>query len=577
MSDESTGSTESNAETFEPSMEDILTSIRRIIADDDSHKTEVPELLEGAEPQKVESTTASLVEEEVQNLAISDEDIDLMVDDLVIPDDSTFSSPDTSNVLETENLAAPTPSNFDESDFEADVQDKSETSLTGLNVMDDKATDTEMVSDDGLIDIDDLTLNAVEESETDNALVVDPAQDLLEEQNLLETDEPLETLDTFELTPDLVADDKATEASNLDNETLLSTSDQAVSEESDMDIVKALMADLTDDSFLDDLETNETSSLENETQSDEMSAEDLEQLEDLEDDDSIFELEEVVEDELALEEVLEEEELLEDVEETEEETEILDDILNLTLEDEESLQAEQNNELAQLEIETLEVDDPSLLTTVGKTAAGAGGLLAIAKMAEADAVEAEAQLTPEVESTNTQDSDQQASLEALLDDIKDDINEEEEAPVEPLSLDMLDAETDEESLGIEAQLDELEQLEELEIDLNESLETELEEITQQSIMEDPQLEALEEKETMPRAKKSDAILDEVEKTASADVFASLNKVVEEKAILAERGDRIGDLVMEALRPMLKEWLDANLKGIVERAVTKEVKRISSGK
>lgn len=574
MSDEST---ESNAETFEPSMEDILTSIRRIIADDDSHKTEVPELLEGAEPQKVESTTASLVEEEVQNLAISDEDIDLMVDDLVIPDDSTFSSPDTSNVLETENLAAPTPSNFDESDFEADVQDKSETSLTGLNVMDDKATDTEMVSDDGLIDIDDLTTSAFETSDTKNELVVDPAHNLLEEQNLLETDEPLETLDTFELTPDLVADDEATEASNLDNETLLSTSDQAVSEESDMDIVKALMADLTDDSFLDDLETNETSSLENETQSDEMSAEDLEQLEALGNDDTIFELEDVVEDELDIEEVLEEEELLEDVEEAEEETEILDDILNLTLEDEESLQAEQNNELAQLEIETLEVDDPSLLTTVGKTAAGAGGLLAIAKMAEADAVEAEAQLTPEVESTNTQDSDQQASLEALLDDIKDDINEVEEAPVEPLSLDMLDAETDEESLGIEAQLDELEQLEELEIDLNESLETELEEITQQSIMEDPQLEALEEKETMPRAKKSDAILDEVEKTASADVFASLNKVVEEKAILAERGDRIGDLVMEALRPMLKEWLDANLKGIVERAVTKEVKRISSGK
>ena len=47
--------------------------------------------------------------------------------------------------------------------------------------------------------------------------------------------------------------------------------------------------------------------------------------------------------------------------------------------------------------------------------------------------------------------------------------------------------------------------------------------------------------------------------------------------MADRGDRIGDLVQEALRPMLKEWLDKNLKGIVERAVTKEVKRISTGK
>ncbi|MDB2437162.1 DUF2497 domain-containing protein [Hellea sp.] len=88
---------------------------------------------------------------------------------------------------------------------------------------------------------------------------------------------------------------------------------------------------------------------------------------------------------------------------------------------------------------------------------------------------------------------------------------------------------------------------------------------------------IEEIPEMPRAKKTDAIIDEVTETATAGAFASLTNVVEEKATTAERGDRIGDLVMEALQPMLKEWLDANLKGIVERAVTKEVKRISSGK
>ena len=75
----------------------------------------------------------------------------------------------------------------------------------------------------------------------------------------------------------------------------------------------------------------------------------------------------------------------------------------------------------------------------------------------------------------------------------------------------------------------------------------------------------------------DTILDEVTETAAASAFASLNQVVDEKNIVAERGDRIGDLVSEALKPMLKDWLDANLKTIVERAVTKEVKRISSGK
>ena len=82
---------------------------------------------------------------------------------------------------------------------------------------------------------------------------------------------------------------------------------------------------------------------------------------------------------------------------------------------------------------------------------------------------------------------------------------------------------------------------------------------------------------MARKTATDTILDEVTETAASSAFASLTNVVEEKAVVAERGDRIGDLVTEALQPMLKEWLDKNLKGIVERAVTKEVKRISSGK
>jgi len=99
-------------------------------------------------------------------------------------------------------------------------------------------------------------------------------------------------------------------------------------------------------------------------------------------------------------------------------------------------------------------------------------------------------------------------------------------------------------------------------------------LTPETITPEP---LIEETPEMARAKKTDAIIDEVTETATAGAFASLTNVVEEKATVAERGDRIGDLVMEALQPMLKEWLDANLKGIVERAVTKEVKRISSGK
>ncbi len=40
------------------------------------------------------------------------------------------------------------------------------------------------------------------------------------------------------------------------------------------------------------------------------------------------------------------------------------------------------------------------------------------------------------------------------------------------------------------------------------------------------------------------------------------------------GNTVEDLVMEALRPMLKEWLDTNLPVIVERLVEREIKKIS---
>lgn len=89
--------------------------------------------------------------------------------------------------------------------------------------------------------------------------------------------------------------------------------------------------------------------------------------------------------------------------------------------------------------------------------------------------------------------------------------------------------------------------------------------------------APQETEDMPQLVAKDGILDGVAEAASAEAFASLNTIVEEKTVFEESGPRIGDLVQEALRPMLKEWLDDNLKAIVERAVAKEVKRIASGK
>lgn len=41
------------------------------------------------------------------------------------------------------------------------------------------------------------------------------------------------------------------------------------------------------------------------------------------------------------------------------------------------------------------------------------------------------------------------------------------------------------------------------------------------------------------------------------------------------GTTVEDLVLEALRPMLKEWLDQNLPGMVEEMVEKEIKKLTS--
>jgi cell pole-organizing protein PopZ len=42
------------------------------------------------------------------------------------------------------------------------------------------------------------------------------------------------------------------------------------------------------------------------------------------------------------------------------------------------------------------------------------------------------------------------------------------------------------------------------------------------------------------------------------------------------GRTLEDVVRELLRPMLQQWLDESLPGIVQRAVDAEVSRISRG-
>ncbi|MCF6221470.1 MAG: DUF2497 domain-containing protein [Robiginitomaculum sp.] len=86
-----------------------------------------------------------------------------------------------------------------------------------------------------------------------------------------------------------------------------------------------------------------------------------------------------------------------------------------------------------------------------------------------------------------------------------------------------------------------------------------------------------EDETMATPLKDDALSDSDTQEEVGNAFASLTSAVQEQAQIEENGPPIGELVKEALKPMLQEWLDKNLKSMVQRAVTKEIKRISSSK
>lgn len=58
----------------------------------------------------------------------------------------------------------------------------------------------------------------------------------------------------------------------------------------------------------------------------------------------------------------------------------------------------------------------------------------------------------------------------------------------------------------------------------------------------------------------------------AGAFAALSR----NAAMPAPGRSIEDVVAELLRPMLREWMDSHLPGIVERLVKAEIERVSRG-
>jgi hypothetical protein len=67
------------------------------------------------------------------------------------------------------------------------------------------------------------------------------------------------------------------------------------------------------------------------------------------------------------------------------------------------------------------------------------------------------------------------------------------------------------------------------------------------------------------------ILDQTTAAAASQAFRSLSQSVR---ISDGPGRTLEDMVVEMLRPMVKDWLDANLPAIVEEKVEEEVQRVA---
>ena len=62
--------------------------------------------------------------------------------------------------------------------------------------------------------------------------------------------------------------------------------------------------------------------------------------------------------------------------------------------------------------------------------------------------------------------------------------------------------------------------------------------------------------------------------AASSVGSLLRAIASDRALqVRSGGPSIEDLVRQALRPLLKEWLDAHLPGLVERLVRSEIERV----
>jgi len=177
----------------------------------------------------------------------------------------------------------------------------------------------------------------------------------------------------------------------------------------------------------------------------------------------------------------------------------------------------------------------------------------------------EPEMMPDEEETALEEDAEESAEILELTDIVDDRKDEDPAPeeepgeeaimavpVEDVSEDDLDAILNEEDSGPE-------------IDFVEE---------EDEGLAEPEIAA--ETETQPVSESSKGLLEAGTAMAAGASLSNLVAAVDQAQGRTPLGDgtrTVEDLVKEVMRPMVKEWLDANLPGLVERLVRKEIERL----
>ena len=180
------------------------------------------------------------------------------------------------------------------------------------------------------------------------------------------------------------------------------------------------------------------------------------------------------------------------------------------------------------------------------------------------------------------EDNQDQSMEEILQSIKriiaDEGEDENEQSAESLSEDSSDepaedTPADEDATGSSV-------LELTELVQDDGTVTNLDEVDDAS---EPEAKAAPDIATEPEPADDAQLVSDNAAAASAAALSSLKSVEKPAPKPAPKidspafrsGVTVEDLVMESLRPMLKDWLDSNLPSIVEHLVEKEIKRISN--